>query len=544
MKQSDWLKYHTTPLTRSPSPSPSYHNQTTTPTSSYTPRDERDGASSEPEEREREQLSFSKIEEPYYHPHLDDEDSNEPSNLDQPTNYSLRYSEKRGGPPGSSSGDSEDRPGSKSEEDLLDQVVVIVKIDPGPKNPSVSKDQILALFTLAKLIQVDTQCHGLTNKYCIILRRYAGMTLTNLTFGHGNNKSTLCCLTEFMKALVLQLSTPSDHLRQVTASVLRNLSWRADVKSKQILREVGAVPALMKSAMEASKESTLKSILSALWNFSAHCNNNKIDICQVEGALQFLIDKMKSSTATSMTIVENAGGVMRNISSHISVKENYRAILREHQCLPLLLEQLRSPSLTVVSNACGTLWNLSARCPQDQATLCRLGAGPMLSSLIHSRHKMIAMGASAALKNLLNAKTATGAPECNLFDKDSRGMPSLLIRKRRALEKELDANLAETCDNIDNADLASPLTPQVIERKKKESHPVTSLSHPPPASLPPPPTSAKDELKCYAVEESPLNLTAWSSLSDLTINTNTSVSARHNTSSRPDNDDSSQSSHP
>ncbi|KAI5698859.1 hypothetical protein M8J75_012831 [Diaphorina citri] len=278
--------------------------------------------------------------------------------------------------------------------------------------------QLGALFTLAKLIQVDTQCHGLTNKYCIILRRYAGMTLTNLTFGH------------------------------------------ADVKSKQILREVGAVPALMKSAMEASKESTLKSILSALWNFSAHCNNNKIDICQVEGALQFLIDKMKSSTATSMTIVENAGGVMRNISSHISVKENYRAILREHQCLPLLLEQLRSPSLTVVSNACGTLWNLSARCPQDQATLCRLGAGPMLSSLIHSRHKMIAMGASAALKNLLNAKTATGAPECNLFDKDSRGMPSLLIRKRRALEKELDANLAETCDNIDNADLASPLTPQ------------------------------------------------------------------------------------
>ncbi|KAI5724025.1 hypothetical protein M8J76_014315 [Diaphorina citri] len=338
-----------------------------------------------------------------------------------------------------------------------------------------------ALFTLAKLIQVDTQCHGLTNKYCIILRRYAGMTLTNLTFGHGNNKSTLCCLTEFMKALVLQLSTPSDHLRQVTASVLRNLSWRADVKSKQILREVGAVPALMKSAMEASKESTLKSILSALWNFSAHCNNNKIDICQVEGALQFLIDKMKSSTATSMTIVENAGGVMRNISSHISVKENYRAILREHQCLPLLLEQLRSPSLTVVSNACGTLWNLSARCPQDQATLCRLGAGPMLSSLIHSRHKMIAMGASAALKNLLNAKTATGAPECNLFDKDSRGMPSLLIRKRRALEKELDANLAETCDNIDNADLASPLTPQSstpLSVFTSHHHMMTSTSNP------------------------------------------------------------------
>ncbi|KAL1453146.1 hypothetical protein WDU94_007316 [Cyamophila willieti] len=54
-----------------------------------------------------------------------------------------------------------------------------------------------------------------------------------------------------------------------------------------------------------------------------------------------------------------------------------------------------------------------------------------------------------------------------------------------------------------------------------------SLTYPRPGgpALPPPPSSAKDELRCYAVEESPLNLTAWSSLSDLTINTNTSVSA-------------------
>lgn len=49
---------------------------------------------SDPSDLEREQLSFSKMEEPYYHPHLD-EDSNEPIHLDQPTNYSLRYSEKQ-----------------------------------------------------------------------------------------------------------------------------------------------------------------------------------------------------------------------------------------------------------------------------------------------------------------------------------------------------------------------------------------------------------------------------------------------------------------
>jgi len=63
---------------------------------------------------------------------------------------------------------------------------------------------------------------------------------------------------------------------QVTASVLRNLSWRADGASKQTLREVGAVSGLMQAAMEGKKESTLKSILSALWNLSAHCSINKV----------------------------------------------------------------------------------------------------------------------------------------------------------------------------------------------------------------------------------------------------------------------------
>jgi len=32
----------------------------------------------------------------------------------------------------------------------------------------------------------------------------------------------------------------------------------------------------MKAAMDAKKEATLKSILSALWNLSAHCSMNKV----------------------------------------------------------------------------------------------------------------------------------------------------------------------------------------------------------------------------------------------------------------------------
>ncbi|XP_018399631.1 PREDICTED: uncharacterized protein LOC108777290 [Cyphomyrmex costatus] len=315
--------------------------------------------------------------------------------------------------------------------------------------------QLGGLHAVAELIEMDHLVHGSESddQNCITLRRYAGMALTNLTFGDGNNKALLCSFKEFMKALVSQLKSPSDDLRQVTASVLRNLSWRADSSSKQTLREVGAVTGLMKAAMEGRKESTLKSILSALWNLSAHCSTNKVDICAVDGALAFLVDMLSyKAPSKTLAIVENAGGILRNVSSHVAVREDYRTIVRERGCLQVLLQQLKSPSLTVVSNACGALWNLSARCSQDQRLLWDLGAVPMLRSLVHSKHKMISMGSSAALKNLLSAK-----PGCNNLvhlDSTARGLglstlPSLVARRQRALEQEIDQNLAETCDNIE-----------------------------------------------------------------------------------------------
>lgn len=233
---------------------------------------------------------------------------------------------------------------------------------------------------------------------------------------------------------------------QVTASVLRNLSWRADLASKKILREVGAVTTLMKASMVVQKESTLKSILSALWNLSAHCSENKADICAIDGALEFLVSTLSyKSPSKTLAIIENGGGILRNVSSHIAVREDYRAILRRHNCLQMLLKHLKSTSLTIVSNACGTLWNLSARNAEDQQALWEMNAVSMLRNLVHSKHKMISMGSSAALKNLLSAKPAGTA-----YIGDVGSRPGLHARKQRALEAELDKNLAETCENIDN----------------------------------------------------------------------------------------------
>jgi len=49
------------------------------------------------------------------------------------------------------------------------------------------------------------------------------MALTNLTFGDGANKALLCSFRQFMKALVAQLKSPSEDLRQVIVNRNRNI---------------------------------------------------------------------------------------------------------------------------------------------------------------------------------------------------------------------------------------------------------------------------------------------------------------------------------
>ncbi|XP_038142876.1 adenomatous polyposis coli protein 2 [Cyprinodon tularosa] len=311
-------------------------------------------------------------------------------------------------------------------------------------------NELGCLQVVADLIHLEHEMYGMQNDPInMALRRYAGMALTNLTFGDVVNKATLCSRKSCLQALVAQLSTDSEELHQVVSSIMRNLSWRADISTKRVLRDIGCVSALMTCALQATKESTLKSVLSALWNLSAHNIDNKVAICSVEGSLGFLVSTLTYRCQTnSLAIIESGGGILRNVSSLIATREDYRQILRDHNCLQTLLQHLRSHSLTIVSNACGTLWNLSARSPKDQELLWDLGAVSMLRNLIHSKHKMIAMGSAAALRNLL-----TNRP---LKYKDAAVMspgscvPSLYMRKQKAFEAELNAkHLAETFDTLE-----------------------------------------------------------------------------------------------
>uniref|UniRef100_UPI0037E8462C adenomatous polyposis coli protein isoform X2 n=1 Tax=Semicossyphus pulcher TaxID=241346 RepID=UPI0037E8462C len=356
--------------------------------------------------------------------------------------------------------DQEDNPmPSPVEHQICPAVCVLMKLSFDEEHRH-AMNELGGLQAVAELLQVDCEMFGLSSDhYSVTLRRYAGMALTNLTFGDVANKATLCSMKGCMRAMVAQLKSDSEDLQQVIASVLRNLSWRADVNSKKTLREVGSVRALMGCALEVQKESTLKSVLSALWNLSAHCTENKADICAVDGALAFLVGTLTHRSHTNtLAIIESGGGILRNVSSLIATNEAHRQILREHGCLPTLLQHLKSHSLTIVSNACGTLWNLSARDAKDQEALWELGAVGMLRNLIHSRHKMIAMGSAAALRNLMANRPARYKDTSVLSP--GAGAPSLHARKQKALFEELDAQqLSETFDNIDN------LSPKAAHRK-------------------------------------------------------------------------------
>lgn len=51
----------------------------------------------------------------------------------------------------------------------------------------------------------------------------------------------------------------------------------------------------------------------------------QVDICAVDGALVFLIQMLSyKAPSKTLAIIENAGGILRNISSHVAVREDYR----------------------------------------------------------------------------------------------------------------------------------------------------------------------------------------------------------------------------
>ncbi|KAF5406018.1 hypothetical protein PHET_00462 [Paragonimus heterotremus] len=254
---------------------------------------------------------------------------------------------------------------------------------------------------------IQTSQTGHLLETSIALRRYICMALTNLTFGVPENKALLCRRVTNLEALLAQVETSNEELKQVAASVLRNLCWRTDSRSKLALRRVNAPRRLTVAAMTSQRDSTLRTTLSALWNLSAHCSYNKRAVCGVDGVFPFLLGLLHcQDLANRVVIMENSGGILRNISAVIAGREDYRAVLQQNNCYPILIDLLRNaPSLTVVVNVCGTLWNLTAapHCPAAELlVLCRLGVVDWLHQLAQSPHELVRNSSTAVLRNLMH----------------------------------------------------------------------------------------------------------------------------------------------
>lgn len=226
--------------------------------------------------------------------------------------------------------------------------------------------------------------------------------LINLTYGDVNNKSTLCMFPNFMKSLMFHLRQQNQGIIASGAQVLRNLSWRATADIKEALLKCDASVTLVEAADYARDEPTIQHITSALWNLSAHSVDSRHKISSTPFGIQQLVDLLSYNSPSGTTaVVENVGGILKNLSVVIMQEEDYRRKFREAGGLAKLVQHLKSKNKTVLANATGILWNLSARCPEDQKLLWNLGCIPLLDVLQTSHQKNIAENARGALRNLL-----------------------------------------------------------------------------------------------------------------------------------------------
>uniref|UniRef100_T2MGZ0 Adenomatous polyposis coli protein n=2 Tax=Hydra vulgaris TaxID=6087 RepID=T2MGZ0_HYDVU len=289
------------------------------------------------------------------------------------------------------------------------------------------------LQVIGEILAVDYMANSrCKDPYSIALRKYAGMVLINLTYNDSGNKAILSTLPNTIKAIISQLQfTDEEDLVQVFAGIIRNVSWRPDKNTQQALQAANAVRGLMISIQKLRSEVCIRAVLSAVWNLSAHSSENKEEICRTPGSLAFLVYALNYCSPTkNLSIIENAGGILRNISSHIAVSNEYRSILRQGKCMQTLVFQLRSTNTRIVSNSAGILWNLSARCAEDQELLWELGAVSVLKNLVNSKHSSISASSAAALRNLLAVKPGSSTDTESLASTQHNRTNSLPTRNR------------------------------------------------------------------------------------------------------------------
>jgi hypothetical protein len=274
------------------------------------------------------------------------------------------------------------------------------------------------LYAVAELLEADHKANAVSSVSRddsdiyrihpgIDIRKYCCMVLTNLTFGGDTVKSELCHMINCLHIIVLQLESQSEELVRSAANVLRNLSWNADDYAKKALHSCNAVRGLIRASNRVRDESTMRALTSALWNLSAHLKENKAEICSEPDGLRIILHLLRHWTSAKYPedIVQNAAGILLNISSYVSSREVYRCRLRESGLYEVLVTLLKCGSHEMLKKVCGIVWNFSSRSLADQTKLWNLGAVQALFSLTRSGNEPeIRRCAAQALKNLMQSK--------------------------------------------------------------------------------------------------------------------------------------------
>ncbi|PAV71156.1 hypothetical protein WR25_07353 isoform B [Diploscapter pachys] len=256
------------------------------------------------------------------------------------------------------------------------------------------------------------------------IRKSIANGLTNLTFKQPLSKQRLCLYNRFIDTVVLIIEN-APNLVQVYASIIRNLSWKAEDELAGA-RLSSCVPALAMALVRAHSQSDklcVQATLCALWNLASHSNNNKATICNTPHCLQVLAMLLDCDPAKASS-VESASGILKYVTQYLSTTSTHLDVRPE--LVRRLLDLLFDGSFTTITNALGALTNLVVKDPHLQ-NLIRHNARAMqqLNSLRNCARDDI----RGAVKNILNhinqpSSTRYGGMSYSYMDQNSMSMQS------------------------------------------------------------------------------------------------------------------------
>nr|APZ80421.1 Adenomatous polyposis coli [Oopsacas minuta] len=257
-------------------------------------------------------------------------------------------------------------------------------------------------------------------KELVYIKRLICAVLRNLTYREPKNKVTICLMSEVMISLVSQLDSDNEDLLNSTASLLRNLAWKAEDISKVALTKCNATVGLIRALTQRNvkQDNILANVTNGLVNLTNQSPENKIMFCAAPGAIQYMVKFLSyTSPNGNKSVLENITGIFCNVSQHIASMPEHMQTIRQLNALEKLVSLLSDENEFVLTHVCGILNNLSASSSENVVSLWQLRAPQLLNQLRANKNRNIVERAEIVLKHLIISKN--GVSLSNEFTEES-----------------------------------------------------------------------------------------------------------------------------